>query len=303
MARLAQQRSGVLRGGHGQRVDDAAARQLAEPRGQPAEPGVGGREREHAEPQAVAGQRAAHGAHRCPAGAQLLDDVVDHPCVGGRRRGEHRPAGRQVGQQVADPAVVGPEVVPPVADAVRLVDHQQPGRLGKPRQLLVAEPRVVEPLRADQEQVDLVGRERRGHLGPLVGVRGVHGHGPQPGPASRVDLVAHERQQRRHDQRGAAAAGPHQCGGDEVDRRLAPAGALHDEDPLTRLDERGDRLELAVAEGRDRVAHQPGQQRCSLLGERRGDRRADSGGGGGHRVSPSQPPDTTVAAHRARWLS
>ena len=129
-------------------------------------------------------------------------------CVGRRRRREHRPAGRQGREQVADAAVVGPEVVAPVADAVRLVDDQQAGGLGQPRQLLVAEARVVQPLRADQQQVDLAGRQRRSHRGPLVGVGGVHGHRAQAGPARGLDLVAHQREQRRHDQRRPAHRAP-----------------------------------------------------------------------------------------------
>ena len=57
-----EQLGGVLRGGDGERVDDAAARQVAEVRREPGEP-VGGRgQLEHAEPQRRAGQRAAqHG--------------------------------------------------------------------------------------------------------------------------------------------------------------------------------------------------------------------------------------------------
>ncbi len=198
-----------------------------------------------------------------------------------------RPGG-EVGEQVADPPVVGPEVVAPVADAVRLVDDEQPGRLGQPGELLVPEPRVVQPLGAHQQQVDLVGGQRRGHLGPLVGVGGVHRHGAQTGPPGGVDLVAHQRQQRRHDQRGAAPAGPDQRGGDEVDRRLAPAGALDHEHPLAALDQRRDRLELAVAELRRRVADQPAQQGLRLRGE---------GGRGSGWVSWSPGHSTTGPGH------
>ena len=68
----------------------------------------------------------------------------------------------QPGEQVADAAVVGPEVVAPVADAVRLVDDEQAAAPGQVGQLLVAEPGVVEPLGADEQDVDLVrGQGRR----------------------------------------------------------------------------------------------------------------------------------------------
>ena len=231
VARVAQQRGGVLGGRDGQRVDDAAARQLAQPRGEPAEAGVGGRQRQDAETQARPGERASHRAHRRAARAELLDHVVDDPLVGGGRRREHRTAGRKGREQVADAPVVGAEVVAPVADAVGLVDDQQPRGLGKARELLVAEAGVVQPLGTHQQQVDLTGGQRRRDLGPLVGVGGVHGHGAQPGPPRGVDLVAHQGQQRRDDQRRPGAAGAQQRGREEVDRRLAPPGALHDEHP------------------------------------------------------------------------
>ena len=74
--------------------------------------------------------------------------------------------------RVADPAVVGPEVVAPVGDAVRLVDHEQAAGRGQAWQHLVAEAGVVEPLRADQEHVDLAAlrslRRSRSHSSTLV---------------------------------------------------------------------------------------------------------------------------------------
>ena len=111
------------------------------------------------EPQAGAAERAAVGAQRRGrvAGAQLLLDVGDDAVVRGRGRAEHRDAVRQPLEHLGEPPVVGPEVVAPVGDAVRLVDHEQPDALGEQRQHRVAELRVVEPLGADQQQVDRVG--------------------------------------------------------------------------------------------------------------------------------------------------
>jgi hypothetical protein len=40
-----------------------------------------------------------------------------------------------------------------------LVDHEQPDRGGEQGQHVVTEPRVVQPLRADQQQVDRSGGE------------------------------------------------------------------------------------------------------------------------------------------------
>ena len=137
-------------------------------------------------------------------------------------------AGRPV-EEVADAAVVGPEVVPPVADAVGLVDDEQAAAPGQVGQLLVAEARVVEPLGADEQDVDGVGGQRLAHLVPVLGVGGVHRHGADAGPLGGRDLVAHQRQQRADDDGGPGALGAAQRGRDEVDRGLAPAGALDHE--------------------------------------------------------------------------
>ena len=68
------------------------------------------------------------------------------------------------------------------------------------------------------------------------------------GPLGGGHLVAHQRQQRRHDDRRPAPRGAQQLGGDEVHRRLAPAGALHDERPPALHDQRLDRGPLVVAQ-------------------------------------------------------
>ena len=131
--------------------------------------------------------RRAVGADR-----QLLGDVVDDPLVGGGRRGQHRDVRPQPRQGLADAPVVGPEVVAPVGDAVGLVDDEQPDARGERRQQAVAEVRVVEPLRADEQHVDRAGAQRLLDDVPLLGVRRVDGVGrdagaappPRPGCAS-----------------------------------------------------------------------------------------------------------------------
>ena len=182
---------------------------------------------QHAEAQALALERAAQHEHvvRRAVGAdrQLLGDVVDDALVGGGGRRQHRDVGAQPRQRLADAPVVGPEVVAPVGDAVGLVDDEQPDALGERRQQAVAEVRVVEPLRADQQHVDRAVAQRRLDGLPLLGVRRVDGVGGDAGARRGLDLVAHQRQQRRHDQRRTGALGPQQPGGHEVDRRLPPA--------------------------------------------------------------------------------
>ena len=82
---------------------------------------------------------------------ELLHDVVLH---GRRRRGRERDDGRgaKERQALAEHAVVGPEVVPPLRDAVRLVDRDERGL--SPREHL-GEARHLEPLGRDEEEVEL----------------------------------------------------------------------------------------------------------------------------------------------------
>ncbi len=144
---LGQEGGGVFGGRHGEAVDDAAAGQRVEVLGEPGQPTVRGAQLEHPEPQRVAGQRAAQGEHVASAGAELFGDVVDDPLVRGRGGGEHRDAVAEFADQVTDAPVVGAEVVAPVADAVRLIDHQQAERSHQPGQLFGPEPRVDQAFR------------------------------------------------------------------------------------------------------------------------------------------------------------
>ena len=158
-----QERRQVLGAGDGERVDDAAARQVGEVLGEPAELLVRGAQAQHAEAQALALERAAQHEHvvRRAVGTdgQLVGDVVDDALVGGGGRGQHRDVRPQPRQRFADAPVVGPEVVAPVGDAVGLVDDEQPDALGERGQQAVAEVRVVEALRADQQHVDRAGAQ------------------------------------------------------------------------------------------------------------------------------------------------
>ncbi len=233
-----------------ERVDDPGPLELRQPRREPREPvGLGG-QLDHLEPQARAAQRPAVGPQRRGVGAraQLLLDVGDDAVVRGRRRPEHRDARRQQREHLGQPPVVGPEVVAPVRDAVRLVDHDETDPRREQRQHPVAELRVVEPLGTDQQQVDRVLREQRLDLGPRVAVGRVDRVRADPEPLGRGDLVAHQRQQRRDDQRGPGALLAQQRGRDEVDGRLAPARPLHAQHARVIPDQVVDRLELAGTE-------------------------------------------------------
>ena len=192
---------------------------------------------------------------------KLLPDVVGDPGVGGRGGRQHRDAVGQVAEQGADPPVVGPEVVAPVGDAVRLVDHQQATGRSQPGQHLVAEAGVVEPLGADQQDVDLACVDRGVDRLPVLDVRRVDGDGADAGPLGGGDLVAHQRQQRGDDHGRPRALGAEQQRGHEVDRRLAPARALDDQRAPTIDGQRLDRRPLVLAQPRV-VAADEGTQVC-----------------------------------------
>ena len=224
---------------------------------------------------------------------QLLRHVGHDAVVRRRGRAQHRDARRQPLEHLGQAPVVGPEVMPPVGDAVRLVDHEQPDALDEQRQHRVAELRVVQALGADEQQVDRVLRQQPLHLVPRIAIGRVDRVRPDPQPLRGRDLVAHQRQQRRHDERRPGAPLAQQRGGDEVDRRLAPARALHAEHTRAVLDEIANRLELVGAEGRVGAGE---------LGEQR--RGAGLEGHGGHhdetRALPGEPLPWRSTRRRGR---
>ena len=293
VAALAQQPGDVLGRGDGQRVDDPAAGQVAEVRQQPPQPCAGVRQGQDPEPERRTGQGPADREHRVGgSGGQLLGDVLDHALVRGGRRRQHGHAVGQGTDELGQTAVVRPEVVPPVGDAVRFVDDEHPHAADQCRQLFVAELRVVEPFGRDQQDVDLVARQCRLGVGPLVGVRGVDRDRSHAGPGSSGHLVAHERQQGRHEHRRPTPTTPEQQRRQEVHGGLAPPGALHHQRTLPVLDQRGDRLELPGVE--DRVG--PPRERSERL-LRFGsdvcgrDGRTGAEHGGGHAPMLSAPTD------------
>ena len=152
----------------------------------------------------------------------------------------------------------------PVGDAVRLVHHQHPGGSEQLGQHQVAEARVVQPLRADQQHVRLAGRYLGVYLLPLLGVGRVHRASVDPGSVCRLDLVAHEGEQRRDDDRRPCPPRAQQRGRREVDSRLAPAGALDDQGPAAVLDQGADRCPLVLAQSRSRSGE--GAQAALCLG-------------------------------------
>ena len=114
-------------------------------------------------------------------------------------------AGAEVARGVGQAEVVGPEVVPPLGDAVGLVDHEQAdARLAHP----LDEPGRGEALGRHVEQAQLAGGRPLDRLGvaPRI-LLGVDERDPVPEPAraERLDLVLHQRHERRHHDRQVVA--------------------------------------------------------------------------------------------------
>ena len=136
--------------------------------------------------------------------AEASNDLVAHRLRGGgRERDPHRHL--EVIRLRAQPHVVGPEVVPPLADQVRLVDDEEP-RLGAAER--VERLSVGELLRREEdERVVLGGRGQRGRVLVRGLVRVEHDRfaGPPPGDAPAGRPAARSAARRRSSARAGAA--------------------------------------------------------------------------------------------------
>ena len=128
--------------------------------------------------------------------AEAFDDVGAGGRIGRRRQRDARDA-REVGGDGRELAIFRPEVMPPLRDAVRLVDGEE-ADVRILQHLLEA--RRHQPLRRHVEQLQPVRAQVVPHGARLVHVeRGVeHGSG-NARLFQRLHLVAHQRDQRRDD--------------------------------------------------------------------------------------------------------
>ena len=131
---------------------------------------------------------------------QLLDDVAAHR-VGGRGGQGDRRRIAQHAAELAQPRVVGAEIVPPLADAVGLVHGQELQAHGPDR---LEKPRAAEPLGHDVDQ-PVARRRPCVEPGVLLGQRerAVDERDRQAQCLELIDLVLHQGDQRRDDQRQA----------------------------------------------------------------------------------------------------
>ena len=204
--------------------------------------------------------REAVDQHLRPLQPQRANDVLARAGVGGGGDGDARHAGEDLGE-AAEGAIVGAEIVAPLADAVGLVDRDEAERqLGQ----TVHHGAGRQALGRDVEQVQFPG-SRRAPDGRAV-VEGDAGVEPRRAHAlllQRLDLVGHQGDQRRDHQAKAGA----QDGGNLVAHRLAAAGGQHRQHVAAGEDLRHDRGLQAPEVG---VAPDPLQRRPRLGQGRRG---------------------------------
>jgi hypothetical protein len=168
--------------------------------------------------------------------AQLVEDVLPHARRRRRRVGVERHA-REAFAQLGQPAILGPEIVPPLADAVRLVD-------GERAEILALEPLqelgLEQPFGRYEQEPQLARRGERAQLGARVDreIRMCSG-GRDAVQAQAGDLVLHQRDQRRDDHAESVVHERRQL----VTQRLAAAGRQHDE-RVAAVQRRVDRLLL-----------------------------------------------------------
>jgi hypothetical protein len=246
--------------GDGQGVDDPRAGQPGHLLGEPRE-ALGLRlQADGLQAQALAGERPAQDVRAC---AHLLGDIGRDARVGRRRGGEHGRLPAEEVERARQQPVFRAEVVPPVGDAVGLVDDHQRRRAAERRHDVAREGVARQLLRRGEEDVDL-SRPQPCHERVAVR-RVVEALDRQPEAQRSPLLVAHQRQQRTDDERRSGAAGPQQRRGHEVDDALAPARALHHQHARLLLHQGADRLELAGAEARVRAYASPQVCQCGGL--------------------------------------
>ncbi|TYQ07416.1 UNVERIFIED_ORG: hypothetical protein L601_000500000250 [Gordonia westfalica J30] len=118
--------------GDGEDVDDARTREVGQGLRHPAVSLHGRESVEDVEVQRLSGERSAEDeCGRVGTGVELRGNVLGDARVGGRGGRQNRRRRVDRAQYIGDTTVVGPEVVAPVGDGMRLVDHQQPEIAGQ----------------------------------------------------------------------------------------------------------------------------------------------------------------------------
>ena len=131
---------------------------------------------------------------------QLGDDLLTRALVRRCRQRDARHVGEALGQNL-ELAILGPEVVAPLRDAVRLVDGKQCNVVAREKRQRAV---LQQPLRRDVQEIEIAGREAPLDFVLLAAIqRRVQKRGTDAGFLQGVDLILHQRDERRHDDAGA----------------------------------------------------------------------------------------------------
>jgi hypothetical protein len=207
---------------------------------------------------------------------ETFDDLLAGQAIGGGGEGDARDPGPALMQQV-ELDVLGPEVVPPLRDAVGLVDGKEgDAALVQQGQKAFAE----QPLRGYVQQVELAGHQALFHRPRLPrGQGGVEKGRPQAELVQGVHLVLHQGDEGRDDDAGA---GPHQGRNLEAEGLAAARG--HEDQGIAASDDPLDDPFLGAT--KVRIAEDPAQQVEGTGRRRRGHRRGPGLISGGRACGP-----------------
>ena len=189
---------------------------------------------------------------------QLLGDVAAGRTVGGRGQRHQRNIGKALLQD-PERLVVAAEIVAPLRDAMRLVDREQRD-IAAPQHLQAA--RHVQPFGRHVQQIErAIANRAFDPTGLARRQPGIERGGPHPRLPQRVDLVLHQRDQRRHDNADPGAQQRRQL----IAQRFAAAGR-HQHDRIAAGDDMLDDLLLLTAEaGITEDAAQHGERGLQIL--------------------------------------
>ena len=181
------------------------------------------------------------------------DDLLARHFVGGRRQRNARHVGKALGNH-GQPDIFRAEIMPPLRHAMRLVDRKQRD-VGLAEQGKAA--RRQQSFRRDVEQVEIAGQQPAlDFRGLLKRQRRVQHRRVDAGLEQARDLVAHQRDQRRHHDAAAFA----QQGRQLIAHRLAAAGR-HQHQAIAAAGDVPHDLFLRAAKGRQaeyRIQHRQG---------------------------------------------
>ena len=164
----------------------------------------------------------------------------------------------QAGQILAQHAVVGPEVMAPLRDAMRLINgDQRQFALGQH----LGKSGHAQPLRRDEEKLQIASQIVRAHLTGRAALQaGVNARHTQAKRGQLRRLIFHERDQGRDHQRRSAA----RDGGQLVAERLPRPGGHHQQQ-VAPLDRRAANLLLIGAKaGKAKDGLQEPEQRIRI---------------------------------------